>query len=29
MTDIKAFRRAIAVGKLPGIVRRPLMWAGL
>ena len=28
MTDIKAFRRAIAVGKLPGILRRPAMWAG-
>lgn len=28
LTDIKAFRRAIAVGKLPGILRRPVMWAG-
>lgn len=27
MTDIKAFRRAIAVGRLPGILRRPMMWA--
>ena len=26
MTDIKAFRRAIAVGRLPGILRRPVMW---
>ena len=28
VTDIKAFRRAIAVGKLPGILRRPIIWAG-
>jgi hypothetical protein len=28
MADIKLFRRAMAVGKLPGILRRPLMWAG-
>lgn len=28
MTDIKAFRRAMTVGKLPGIVRRPMMWIG-
>lgn len=28
MTDIKAFRRAIAFGKLPGVLRRPMMWAG-
>ena len=28
MTEIRAYRRAIAIGKLPGILRRPLMWAG-
>jgi hypothetical protein len=28
VTEIRAFQRAIAVGKLPGILRRPLMWAG-
>lgn len=28
MADIKAFRRAVAVGKLPGILRRPAMWIG-
>lgn len=26
VTDIKPFRRAIAIGKLPGILRRPIMW---
>jgi hypothetical protein len=28
VTEVRAFRRAMAIGKLPGILRRPMMWAG-
>jgi hypothetical protein len=28
VTEVRAFQRAIAVGKLPGVLRRPMMWAG-
>jgi hypothetical protein len=28
VTEIRAFRRAMAIGKLPGVLRRPAMWAG-
>jgi hypothetical protein len=28
IADIKAFQRAMTIGRLPGIVRRPLMWIG-
>jgi len=28
IAEIRAFRRVLALGKLPGIVRRPLFWLG-
>jgi hypothetical protein len=28
MAEIRAFRRAMTIGKLPGFLRRPAMWAG-
>jgi hypothetical protein len=28
VTEIRAFRRAMTIGKLPGFLRRPAMWAG-
>jgi hypothetical protein len=28
ITEIRAFRRAMTIGKLPGILRRPVIWAG-